>query len=130
MPEPTHISDVLVALRFLDPEAQVTISVRVGDLQRALEAKAGGPQVVTAEQAAEHVGRTPEYWRRQAKAGRIPGAWQDAAGGPWRLPRPACEAHLRSEQAKRSRTRTGPDVSPLFSGAQARGPRQHRRPAA
>lgn len=128
MSEPTHISDVLVALRFLDPDAQVTISVRVADLQRALEAKAGGPQVMTAEQAAEHAGRTPEYWRRQAKAGRIPGAWQDAEGGPWRLPRPACEAHLRSEQGKRG-ARSSADLSTLFAGGLARGPRQASRRA-
>lgn len=122
--QPTHISDVLVALRFLDPDAQVQISVRVGDLQKALEAKAGGPQVLTAEQAEEHVGRTSEYWRRQAKAGRIAGAWQDSEGGPWRLPRAACEALLRSAQAKRVRSRATPDVTALFAGTRARGPRR------
>lgn len=130
MPEPTHISEILATLRFLDADAQVTISVRVGDLQKALESKAGGPQIMTAEQAAQWCGRTSEHWRRQAKAGRIAGAWQDAPGGPWRMPRQSVEAVLRSEQQQRGRTRSTPDVTPLFTGARARGPRQKQTPAA
>src|SRR5690348_5506074 len=122
MSEPTRISDVLTALRFLDADAQVTISVRVGDLQKALEAKAGGPSFLTAEQAEEHVGRTAEFWRRAAKAGKIDGAWQDAAGGPWRLPREACERHLVTLQRRNSRA-THRDVIP-FDGGKARGPRK------
>jgi hypothetical protein len=118
---PTQLTDVLLSLRFLDENAQITISVRVGDLQKALEAKAGGPLVLTAEQAAQFVGRTPEYWRRAAKRGAIAGAWQDKGKGPWRLPREVCEAHLRQQQQRRAQP--SHDVIP-FDGGKARGPRR------
>lgn len=128
MAEPTHIADVLAALGFLGPDAMLTITVRADDLRGALEAKGGGPQIMTAEQAAQWHGRTAEYWRRAAKRGAVAGAYQDAAAGPWRLPREACAAHLRNRQARRATTRHEADVTPLFGGAAARGPR--RKPAA
>lgn len=128
MSEPTHIRHVLAALGFLDADAQITITVRVTDLRAALEAKAGGPQVVTAEQAALYVGRTPEYWRRAAKRGDVVGAWQDSRQGPWRLPREACEAHLRAKQRRPGATAAS--VIP-FDGGRARGPRKAKiRPSA
>jgi len=114
------LADVVSALAFLPDEAQLTISVSAADLRAALEAKAGGPQVVTAEQAALHIGRTPEFWRRMAKAGKIAGAWQDSSHGPWRLPRQACELYLRSLQQRRTSARAA--VIP-FDGGKARGPR-------
>jgi hypothetical protein len=116
----SRLTDLVAALAFLDDDAQITISVRAGDLRAALEAKAGGPSVVTAEQAALHIGRTPEFWRRAAKAGKLSGAWQDNAHGPWRLPREACEQYLRSLQRRRTSARAA--VIP-FDGGKARGPR-------
>jgi hypothetical protein len=120
----SRFADLVAALAFLDDDAQVQISVRAADLRAALEAKSGGPSVVTAEQAALHVGRTPEFWRRCAKAGKIAGAWQDSEHGPWRLPRSACEAYLRSLQRTRAHA-----VIP-FDGGKARGPRSPKTPAA
>jgi hypothetical protein len=111
------LRDLVSALAFLDDDAQVTVSVRVADLRAAIEAKAGGPVVLTAEQASAHIGRTPEFWRREAKRGKIAGAWQDSAHGPWRLPREACEALIRTMQHRRASA-----VIP-FDGAKARGPR-------
>jgi len=115
----SRIADLVSALAFLDDDAQVQISVRAGDLRAALEARAGGPSIVTAEQAAAHIGRTPEFWRRAAKSGNIAGAWQDNEHGPWRLPREACEQYLRSLQKRRTSSRA---VIP-FDGGKARGPR-------
>jgi hypothetical protein len=122
MPEPTHIADVLAALRFLDPDAQVTFSVKASDLRSALEAKVGGPDVLTAEQAAMHVGRTAEFWRRAAAAGRIDGAWKDERGGPWRLPRESCAAYLRALQRNGRRL----TESTTCGTVEARGTRQRR----
>ena len=116
----SRFADLVAALAFLDADAEITIAVRVADLRAALEAKAGGPAVVTAEQAAMHIGRTPEFWRRAAKDGKIAGAWQDSAHGPWRLPRAACEALLRTMQHRR--TRAARAVIP-FDRGKARGPR-------
>lgn len=126
MSDPTHIKDVLAALGFLPPESTVTISVSVQDLRVALEKQAGGPDVMTAELAALHVGRTAEFWRRAAAAGEIAGAWQDAKGGPWRLPRAACEAHIRALQHRGRRVvPIGTTAAALpFDGGKARGPRK------
>lgn len=123
-----RIAELLAALAFLEEGAQITITVQVKDLRSALESKAGGPQIVTAKQAAEHVGRTPEFWRRAAEAGKIAGAWQDSEGGPWRLPRDACEAHIRSLQHRRS-ARHRSDAIP-FDAGKARGPRRTQPPEA
>ena len=119
----SRFADLVAALAFLDDDAEITLSVRVADMRAALEAKAGGPSIVTAEQASLHVGRTPEFWRRCAKSGKIAGAWQDSAHGPWRLPRAACEAYLRSLQRKRTHA-----VIP-FDRGKARGPRSAKTPA-
>src|SRR5688500_18805889 len=112
-------ADLVAALAFLEDDAEITISVRVADVRAALVAKSGGPSVVTAEQASVHVGRSPEFWRRAAKDGKIAGAWQDSAHGPWRLPRQACEQYLRALQQRRVSARR---VIP-FDGGKARGPR-------
>lgn len=125
----SRISDLLAALAFLEDGAQITITVAAADLRAALQAKAGGPQVVTARQAAAHVGRSAEFWRRAAEAGKIPGAWQDTAGGPWRLPRTACEAYIRSLQHRRS-AGAGRSRAIPFDAGKARGPRRSSPPEA
>lgn len=119
----TPIAELLSALTFLPDELTITVSVSVRELRAALEAKAGGPRVLTAEQAAQHVGRTADYWRRAAKRGELAGAWQDSEHGPWRLPREACEAHLRNAQHRRRAPTHVTAVIP-FSGRGKRGPRR------
>lgn len=124
--EPMHIADVLAALGFLGDDAQVTVSVRVGDLKKAIETRGGGPREMDAEQAAHYYGRTPEFWRRAAKRGDVEGAYQDRAGGIWRLPKEGCEAYSRRLARKGTRTSNAADVTPLFDGGRARGPRRKR----
>lgn len=121
-------AEILATLAFLDPETSVTVSVKMSDLRAALEARAGGPALLTAEQAALHLGRTAEFWRRAAAAGKVDRAWQDEKGGPWRLPRDACEAHLRSlqQRGRRRTTAVKPTARAVlpFDGGKARGPRK------
>lgn len=114
---------LIEALANLDPDVQITLTVRVGDLRGALQARSGGPQVLDAEQAAQWIGRTPEYWRRAAKAGKVQGAWQDAERGRWHLPRSACEQHLAAAQQRHGRRSTA-SVIPFDGAARARGPRK------
>lgn len=129
MAELTRVSDVLSALRYLDADTEVTISVRVGDLQQALEAKAGalggGPETLDAKQASARFGYAPERWRRWCEKGRIVGAWQDATGGPWRLPRASCEELIRQLQGRAPTKLATPTVPQSRSPRrQPRGPRK------
>ena len=88
--------DAAAVLAHLPEDAKVTVTVTLADWLRAREATRGGPAVLTTKQAADTFGYSPERWRRWAESGRVAGAWQDGRGGPWRLQRTACEAHLRS----------------------------------
>lgn len=134
-------SSLVQALRFLPSDALVSVSVTVRDLQTALEAQAGGPLSMTCEQAATHLGRTPDFWRRASRAGEIAGAYQDATSGPWHLPRTSCESLLDALSR-----RAVPSASPLpnvirrrsspahntvlsFDAERARGPRPSTRSA-
>ena len=129
-PQPSR--DALAILAELPEDAEITVTVRLGDWLRAREARAGGPEVLTTKEAAARYGYTPERWRRWAEAGRIDGVWQDGRWGPWRLPRLACEAHLRAHK-RRSRTTRSPGTVALPSDtcpprrSLPRGPRPSRR---
>lgn len=59
-------------------------------LREVLEGE-GDVEVSTTE-ASELLGHSSDWWRRAAP--EIPGARQDAEGGPWTLPLVACRAHL------------------------------------
>jgi hypothetical protein len=136
------LGDTLAAIAALPDDAKITLSIEKRDLVRALERRdGGGPDIVDTEQASTTFGYTADRWRRWCKAGSIPGAWQDAAGGSWRMPRTSCEAflhELRSRGTKpshpapvlnRERPRRGPRpthpaASPsTIRGRVARGPR-------
>lgn len=121
-------AELLRAIAGLPDEANVTITVSVRDLRSALEQRAGGPEILDCRQAATLLGYRPERWRRWAEEGRIPGAYQDADRGPWRLPREACEAHIRTLR-RTSTTGAAREVIP-FDAGKARGPRQTTRPPA
>lgn len=103
------------ALAALPEDACVTVTVRVADLRAALEERTGGPAELTTKQAAERLGRSPDFWARSAERGDIVGAYRHGARGPWRLPREACAAHLRRLAQGRGAER------PVES--RARGPR-------
>ena len=125
MSESQPIGDVLAALAFLPPDTSITITVTVAELREAIEARAGGPQLLTAELAADHLGRTPEFWRRAAASGEISGAWQGTERGRWQLPREACEAHLRSLQHRGRKARPSvPRPAFPFDAGRPRGPRK------
>lgn len=96
------LDEIVRAMGVLPDEAEITVSLRVRDLRDALTARANGPEIMSAEQAAQHFGYTPERWRRWAKAGRIEGAYQESRGGPWHLPRSGVESHIRRVQRSAS----------------------------
>lgn len=117
---------MLAAIAHLPDDAQVTVSVRKGDLMKAVEDRAGGPEVMTTGQAAKIFGYNAERWRRWAEAGAIEGAYQDADQGPWRLPRESCARHARSLQRRATRRAarvTDSSVTPITPRL-ARGPRK------
>jgi hypothetical protein len=113
---------IVAALASLPGDMQLTVLVRVDDFRRALQQQAGGPEVLDTKQAAQLLGYRPERWRRWAEAGRIEGAWQDGARGPWRLPRTACEAHLRGLSRRGAVRVSRGDLTLPRSVPRARGP--------
>jgi hypothetical protein len=134
------LSETLAAISALPDDAKITLSIEKRDLMRALERRGGGgPDIIDTERATSDFGYTADRWRRWCAAGNIPGAWQDAPGGSWRMPRASCEAfiaELRAHGTKparsapvlnRERPRRGPrptHSSPVVAGVRtARGPR-------
>jgi len=117
------LDDTIGALAHLPDDAQVTISIRKADLVKALEQRAGGPAVLTTTQAAKGLGYTAERWRRWAVDGVVDGAYQDAAEGPWHLPRVSCEAHIaRLAETGAKRARRSSTVVPIALRSVPRGP--------
>lgn len=118
----------LAAIAQLPPETPIQVTLRAGDLTRALELRAAtGPEVLSAKEAARRFGYAAERWRRWCERGLIAGAWQDAEGGPWRLPRASAEAHLRQLQSRGARA-TG-DAQPAAHAPRRKphGPRRKAR---
>jgi len=89
--KPEEIAPTLAAL---PRGARVTVSVDIDDWRRACEARNGGPEYAGASDVAQLLGFSARYWATRAKAGKIPGAVQDAARR-WRLPVAACREHIR-----------------------------------
>ena len=52
------------------------------------------PELVTCREASERWGRVPNTWYRWARAGKIPGAFQETDGGTWILPVTGCLRRL------------------------------------
>jgi len=132
------LRETIAALAALPDDAQVTLTLRKRDLLHALQARDVGPDVLTTKQAAKRYGYEADTWRRWAEGGSIDGAYQHAAGAPWRLPRAACEAQLARVRARGQPPAGRPaggaaDVPPVDAGhgrvppanrSRARGPRQ------
>jgi hypothetical protein len=95
----------------LPDDARVSVTIGQGDLRvRDLREAFAGPDpnmVLTTGQAAERLGYSGDWWRRAAKDGDVPGAYQDGDHrGTWRLPIVGCIEHLhalRSPQRTRRR---------------------------
>ena len=81
----------------LPDKTRVAVVVGSGELTvgEIREAFAGGnpDRVLTTTEAAVELGYSPDSWQKWAARGRIEKAWQDADGGPWRLPYASCQAH-------------------------------------
>ena len=95
-------------LAMLDPNTILSVQVRAGDLLAAVQRQTGGPEELSTSQAAQLIGRTSAWWRDQASAGRIEGAYMDEVG-KWRLPNAAARAYhgfVAQPKAKQSKTRT------------------------
>jgi hypothetical protein len=105
-------NETLAAVALLaERDMEVTITVRAKDLLPELEARFGGPEIVGTRAAARQFGYHHKYWERAARAGEVPGAFQEAENGSWRLPADGCRAHLREKQDGGSpgrRRRRGP----------------------
>lgn len=68
--------------------------------------EADGSVMVSTVDASKILGHSPDWWRRAAP--EIPGAFQEADGGPWTLPLGACREHvLRLSKAGKLRRRDG-----------------------
>lgn len=104
--------DAALALARLAPNAIITIQVRAEDYARAVQELEGGPAELTPGQAAKRYGRSAKYWRAQATAGAINGAYVDGETERWYLPSDSCRAHLAAKARPSSittrRVRRGP----------------------
>ena len=93
----------LEVLAILPDDMQVTVTLSVAELRRALERDNPDRDLSTSE-ASEEFGHSIEWWSRRAE--RVPGAWQEGEGAPWNLPRRGCRAYLaglRSQGRRKSR---------------------------
>lgn len=118
-------AEIVAAIALLPDDAQVTLTVRKADLVAALQRRAGGPAVMTTTQASQIHGYTDERWRRWAVAGVIVGAYQDAKGGPWHLPRTSVESHIAAlAQRGATRRRGASRVMPIVTRSKPRGARR------
>jgi D-alanyl-D-alanine carboxypeptidase len=122
------LADTLAAIAALPDDAKITVSIEKADFVRALERRgAGGADVVDTLTAASTLGYTADRWRRWCAAGRIAGAWQDAKGGSWRMPRASCTAHLAqlrqqgARQVARQAVRRPALITPSFRERRSRG---------
>lgn len=129
---------LLQALALLPPDTAVTVTVAAGALVRALEIRAGGPEVLSSKQAATLLGYSADQWKRWAAEGAIAGAWQDSPGAPWHLPRAACEAHIGRLQQRGRKAHPPQAAQASTTGARstsrsprsgARGPRASHVPS-
>lgn len=94
-------ADVLARL---PDNAVLQITVQVGALRKAVQEAQGGPAEITPGQAAKRYGRSAKYWRAQAAAGEIQGAYLDGDNDRWHLPNDSCRAHLAAKARSQSTT--------------------------
>lgn len=92
----------------LPADAPLQITIRAGDLARALREAHGGPEWLSTVEASRLLGYSARRWRDWAQAGEIPGAHQD--DGRWRLPNAACREHLGIVTGRSPRRLHPPDL--------------------
>lgn len=112
-------------LASLDLDTILSVGVRVGDLLKAVQARAAGPDELSTSQAAAHIGRTTKWWRQQCEAKRIDGAYLDESGR-WRMPNHAAREHLASLSIGGGKPSITKNPKTRSS---RRGPRKDNRPA-
>lgn len=125
MIRPAAIDAAVLAM--LPPETVLTVQVEAGALLRAMEARAGGPEELSTQQAAQVIGRTSKWWREHAP--RIAEFWRQREGvvgaylddaERWRLLNPAARAYLAAHGRKETET--------LSRRSVRRGPRRAHHP--
>ena len=77
----------------LPADAELTVTVRAGDLRRAMEMQPGGPAWVTTSWCAQELGFSARQWRQWCEEGEIEGAVKDSSGR-WRLPNRGAREHF------------------------------------
>ena len=101
-------------LDLLPPETMV--SVPLTWLEKLLVANGERePEIVTTPQASQLWSYSSDTWSGWCREGKIAGAWQDGAGGIWRMPYESCNSHVerlrlearQSTAKKRKRTPWG-----------------------
>lgn len=70
-------------------ERDVDVSVPLRELVSLHMAANRGPAYLSTTKAVELIGGNAKQWRRWAKEGMIPGAFQEGPAGTWRLPNEA-----------------------------------------
>ena len=112
MTSPGLVQDIAKYFATLPDEVEITLTVgtgqtSIGDLRQAFIATQH-KRILTTGEASRMFGYSSSQWAKWAP--EISEAYQDAEGGPWRLPYAACEAHVakRETDAKRKgRNRRG-----------------------
>jgi hypothetical protein len=101
--------DLHTAIANMDDGDQITVTVQVGALRKALERGAAGPERVSTSWCAKHLGFSPRQWRSWCEGGSIEGVKKDA-GGHWRIP--VKEARKRLDQELHGTQPTSPSPGP------------------
>ena len=78
----------------LPPDAMLPVAWVRKHLGNPQEAEPRAPQILSTRQAARWFGLNPKRWRVWAEEGLIEGAFQEAEGGPWRLPVEGCQRRI------------------------------------
>lgn len=104
----------------LPRDAELTVTVRAGDLLEAMTKADGVPEMAGTVELSRAWGFTPRKWRQWAAEGLIPGAKLDDSGN-YRLPRDAAR-----EQFERALGRDVPSPKSTSHLPRAHGPRKKR----
>jgi hypothetical protein len=107
-------------LAHLPDDLELQVTVRAGDLRRALTRANGGPEMVSTVWCAENLGFSSRKWRDWCEAALIAGAVKDE-GGWWRLPNRAAREHLARVLAEEPGSQGG-KVTSTTSPPRRRGP--------
>lgn len=121
---------MLDALAHLPDDAKLTLTVAVGDVRRAIDKSAPGPERVSTTWCVRELGFSARKWREWCEAGRVSGAKKDGAGR-WRLPNRAAREHFARvlETPGKTPDPRPPEGSPgADAAARRRAPPDRRKP--